>query len=65
MSAMRKNLEAAGVTLLGGGLDECSMAYKDIEQVMALQSDLVQVLGRFQPVVVRMAEEQSKPWEKE
>jgi tRNA-splicing ligase RtcB len=64
-SAMRKNLEDAGVTLLGGGLDECSMAYKDIEQVMASQADLVSVVGRFKPLVVRMADEQAKPWEKE
>ena len=65
MSAMRKNLEEAGVTLLGGGLDECSMAYKDIDAVMASQADLVEVVGKFKPMVVRMAEEQSKPWEKE
>ena len=65
MSAMKKNLEDAGVTLLGGGLDECSMAYKDIEQVMAFQSDLVNIIGRFKPMVVRMANEQLKPWEKE
>jgi tRNA-splicing ligase RtcB len=51
---LKKNLEDAGVTLLGGGLDECSMAYKDIEQVMALQSDLVKVIGKFQPMVVRI-----------
>lgn len=43
-----------GVTLLGGGLDEAPMAYKDIEKVMASQTDLVEVLGTFQPKLVRM-----------
>jgi tRNA-splicing ligase RtcB len=65
MSAMKKNLEDAGVTLVGGSLDECSMAYKNIDAVMEAQKDLVDVIGTFQPVVVRMSGEQSKPWEKE
>jgi len=30
------------------------MAYKDIHQVMAAQSDLVEVLGRFDPKLVKM-----------
>ena len=32
-------------------------AYKDIESVIAAQSDLVEVLGKFTPRIVRMAEE--------
>jgi tRNA-splicing ligase RtcB len=31
------------------------MAYKDIHQVMAAQADLVEVLGRFDPKLVKMA----------
>jgi tRNA-splicing ligase RtcB len=48
-------LKARGVTLLSAGLDEVPMAYKDIHQVMAAQSDLVEVLGRFDPKMVKMA----------
>jgi tRNA-splicing ligase RtcB len=48
-------LAAEGVTLLGGGLDEAPPAYKDIETVMAEQRELVDVVGKFYPKVVRMA----------
>lgn len=48
-------LEERGVRLLSGGLDEAPMAYKDIHAVMAAQSDLVEVLARFEPVIVKMA----------
>lgn len=43
------------VVLLSAGVDEIPMAYKDIDQVMAAQADLVQVRGRFQPRIVKMA----------
>lgn len=65
MAQLRENLEAAGVTLLGGSVDECSMAYKDIKAVMEAQKDLVEIVGVFQPFVVRMAGESTKPWEAE
>ncbi len=42
------------VTLLSAGLDEVPGVYKDIEQVMAAQTDLVDVLGRFDPKLVKM-----------
>ena len=64
MSQLRENLEAAGVTLIGGAVDECSMAYKDIGKVMSAQADLVEIKGVFRPVVVRMAGEEKKPWDK-
>lgn len=50
-------LQARGVTLLGGGLDESPQAYKDIEMVIAAQADLVQIVGKFTPRIVRMADE--------
>jgi tRNA-splicing ligase RtcB len=31
------------------------MAYKDIETVMAAQADLVEILARFNPKLVKMA----------
>jgi tRNA-splicing ligase RtcB (3'-phosphate/5'-hydroxy nucleic acid ligase) len=52
---VQKFLRARGVTLLSAGLDEVPMAYKDIEQVMAAQSDLVEPLARFEPRLVKMA----------
>lgn len=65
MNDLRDNLAAAGVTLVGGSVDECSMAYKDIEAVMTAQNNLVRIEGSFIPKVVRMSHEQKKPWEKE
>ena len=50
-------LRQHGVTLLGGGLDESPQAYKRIEQVIAAQADLVDIVGTFTPRLVRMAEE--------
>lgn len=47
-------LKDAGVELIGSGLDEAPMAYKDIHQVMASQNELVEVLGTFMPKIVRM-----------
>jgi tRNA-splicing ligase RtcB len=50
-------LRERGVTLLGGGMDESPQAYKDIEAVIASQDELVEVIGRFTPRIVRMADE--------
>jgi tRNA-splicing ligase RtcB len=47
-------LREKGVTLLGGGLDEAPQAYKNINEVMAAQSDLVDIVARFRPRVVMM-----------
>ncbi len=52
---VRQALQRADVELLGGGLDEAPMAYKDIQEVMARQSDLVDVIGEFVPRIVRMS----------
>jgi tRNA-splicing ligase RtcB len=48
-------LRERGVTLLSAGLDEVPMAYKDIDKVMAAQSDLVETLAKFEPRLVKMA----------
>jgi len=57
----KKLLAERGVTLLSAGLDEVPMAYKDIETVMAAQKDLVEVLGRFDPKIVKMARPGERP----
>lgn len=54
---VKETLAKHNVTLIGGGLDEAPGAYKDIETVMASQTELVDVLARFQPKMVRMADE--------
>jgi len=57
---MRAQLKQHGVTLVGAGLDEAPMAYKDIHTVMAAQADLVDVLATFTPRLVRMADDGSR-----
>jgi tRNA-splicing ligase RtcB len=58
---LRHFLRARGVTLLSAGLDESPIAYKDIERVMAAQADLVRVLARFTPRIVKMAPDGERP----
>jgi len=53
-SGVRKLLAERGVDLLSAGLDEAPGVYKDIDSVMAAQTDLVEVLGRFDPKLVKM-----------
>lgn len=50
-------LKERGITLLGGGLDESPQAYKPIEKVIAAQQELVDVIGKFSPRIVRMADD--------
>jgi tRNA-splicing ligase RtcB len=50
-------LAERGVKLLGGGIDESPQAYKNIDEVIAAQSDLVDIIARFTPRIVRMASE--------
>ncbi len=50
-----KYLKAREVELISAGMDEMPGAYKDILQVMAEQTDLVDTLARFDPKMVRMA----------
>lgn len=54
-SAVRKQLEAAGVEVLSAGLDEVPGVYKNINEVMAAQKDLVEVIARFDPKIVKMS----------
>jgi tRNA-splicing ligase RtcB (3'-phosphate/5'-hydroxy nucleic acid ligase) len=57
---LRAVLKDIGVTLIGGGTDEAPMAYKDIHTVMASQQDLVDVVAKFSPKMVRMADDGSR-----
>ncbi len=54
-------LKERGVRLISAGLDEVPGVYKDIHSVMAAQQDLVEVLGRFDPRLVKMAPHGERP----
>lgn len=57
---LQNMLTDRGITLLGAGMDEAPMAYKNIQQVMAAQSDLVDIVAIFSPKIVRMADDGSR-----
>jgi tRNA-splicing ligase RtcB (3'-phosphate/5'-hydroxy nucleic acid ligase) len=52
------------VKLLGGGLDEAPFAYKDIQEVMKAQKQLVDTVGLFHPKIVKMDGAVAKQWKK-
>lgn len=56
---VKQELQKHGVELIGGGLDEAPMVYKDIRNVMRYQQELVDVLGVFTPKIVRMCGDDS------
>ena len=58
---IRPLLQAAGVKLLSAGIDENPLAYKDIAAVMRAQTELVDIVGRFNPRIVRMADGGERP----
>jgi tRNA-splicing ligase RtcB (3'-phosphate/5'-hydroxy nucleic acid ligase) len=58
---LKRLLAERGVTLMSAGLDESPMAYKNIDEVMAAQTDLVEPVARFDPRLVRMAEAGERP----
>jgi tRNA-splicing ligase RtcB len=60
----KDELKKYGVKLLGGGLDESPFAYKDIEVVMKSQQQLVDVVGKFTPKIVKMDGAKHRSWGK-
>ncbi len=61
---VQRDLKKAGVTLLSSGLDEVPGVYKNIHEVMAAQSDLVDTLATFHPRLVKMAPPGRPAWGK-
>jgi tRNA-splicing ligase RtcB (3'-phosphate/5'-hydroxy nucleic acid ligase) len=57
--SVRNDLAAKGVTVLSAGADEVPHAYKRIEEVMQAQQDLVDVVARFDPKIVKMCDDGS------
>ncbi len=60
-SAAKKFLAERDVRLISAGIDEVPMVYKDINDVMIAQRDLVDVVARFDPRIVKMAPEGERP----
>ncbi len=56
-SPVKKELAKKRVRLISAGIDEAPMVYKDIESVMAAQADLVDIRARFDPRIVKMADD--------
>jgi len=58
--AVQKELAKKGVRVLSAGADEAPGVYKDIEDVMREQADLVKIVARFDPKIVKMCDDGSK-----
>ena len=58
--AVRGDLEKKGIIVLSSGADEVPQAYKDIREVMAQQTDLVEPIAEFLPRIVKMCGDGSK-----
>ncbi|MFO1021570.1 MAG: RtcB family protein [Planctomycetales bacterium] len=57
--AVKNDLAKKGVTILSAGADEVPHVYKRIEEVMAQQQDLVEIIARFDPKIVKMCDDGS------
>ena len=53
--AMRARLDAKGVTLRGGGLDESPQVYRPLQRVLEAQGPTIEVLHTLHPLIVVMA----------
>ncbi len=60
-NAVRNDLAKRGVRVLSAGADEVPGVYKDIREVMQRQSDLVTIVARFNPKIVKMCDDGSRP----
>jgi tRNA-splicing ligase RtcB len=57
--SVKNDLAKKGVTVLSAGADEVPYAYKRIEEVMQAQHDLVDIVARFDPKIVKMCDDGS------
>ncbi len=58
--AVKNDLERQGVTILSAGADEVPGVYKNIDDVMREQADLVEAVARFDPKIVKMCGDGSR-----
>jgi tRNA-splicing ligase RtcB len=59
--SVKHDLDRKGVRVLSAGADEVPQVYKDIRQVMAQQADLVTIVAQFDPRIVKMCADGSRP----
>ena len=60
IKAVTDDLLAKGIRILSAGSDEVPGVYKDIDEVMRQQADLVETVARFDPKIVKMCGDGSK-----
>lgn len=58
--AVQKDLAKKGIEILSAGADEVPGVYKNINEVMAEQRDLVDTVARFEPRMVKMCGDGSR-----
>lgn len=58
--AVRGDLAKKGIEVLSAGSDEVPGVYKNINTVMAEQTDLVEKVARFDPRIVKMCGDGSR-----
>ena len=58
---VQARLRDSGVKLMSAGLDEAPMVYKNIDDVMRAQADLVESIATFRPRLVKMAPAGERP----
>ncbi|MCA9041413.1 MAG: RtcB family protein, partial [Planctomycetaceae bacterium] len=59
--SVRNTLRDRGIEVLSAGADEVPGVYKDIREVMAEQEDLVEAIAKFDPKIVKMSGDGSRP----
>lgn len=59
--AVQSDLAKRGITVLSAGADESPGVYKNIHTVMQSQLDLVESIAQFNPRIVKMCGDDSKP----
>ncbi|MEX2287692.1 MAG: RtcB family protein [Planctomycetaceae bacterium] len=58
--AVKNDLARRGIHILSAGADEVPGVYKNIESVMREQEDLVEIVARFDPKIVKMCGDGSR-----
>ena len=61
LRAIKEQLAGRGILVLSAGADEVPGVYKDIHTVMQQQADLVDTVARFDPKIVKMCGDGSRP----
>ncbi len=60
LQAVKRKLAEQGIHVISAGADEVPAVYKNILQVMREQQDLVEVIARFDPRIVKMCGDGSR-----